>query len=43
VLYTLPVLVIIVIPFYLIFLGARALFRKFRKPKVKPAQPGDQK
>lgn len=38
VLYTLPVLVMIGIPFYLVFLGVRALFRKFRKPKVKPIQ-----
>lgn len=43
VLYTLPVLVIIGLPFYLVFLGARALFRKFRKPKVKPTQAEDQK
>lgn len=36
VLFTLPALIMIGIPFYLFFLGARALFRKFRKPKVKP-------
>jgi hypothetical protein len=30
------VLLLIALPFYLVFLGARALFRKLRKPKVKP-------
>lgn len=38
VLYTLPVLIVIGIPLYLVFLGVRALFRKLRKPKVKPAE-----
>ena len=36
VLFTLPALILIGIPFYLVFLGLRAIFRKFRKPKVKP-------
>lgn len=36
VLFTAPALIMIGIPFYLAFLGVRALFRKFRKPKVKP-------
>ncbi len=43
VLYTLPVLIVIGIPLYLVFLGARALFRKLRKPKVKPAETEDPK
>jgi hypothetical protein len=38
VLYTLPVLIAVGIPLYLVFLGVRALFRRFRKPKVKPVQ-----
>jgi hypothetical protein len=38
VLYTLPVLIVVGIPLYLVFLGVRALFRRFRKPKVKPVQ-----
>ncbi len=33
-LFTLPALIMIAIPFYLIFLGVRAIFRRFRKPKV---------
>jgi hypothetical protein len=32
------VLLLIALPFYLVFLGVRALFRKFRKPKIKPEQ-----
>lgn len=39
IIYTLPVLVIIAIPFYLAFLGARAVFRRMRGPKVKKEQP----
>jgi hypothetical protein len=39
VIYTLPVLIIIGIPLYLIFIGARALFRKMRRNKVKQDQP----
>ena len=35
-LFTLPALIMIAIPFYLIFLGVRAVFRRFRKPKIKP-------
>jgi len=38
VIYTLPVLVIVFIPFYLMFLGARAVFRKLRGKKVKKEQ-----
>ena len=38
VIYTLPVLITIGIPLYLIFLGARALFRKMRGNKVKKEQ-----
>ena len=38
-LYTLPVLVTIGIPLYLFFLLVRWIFRKVRKPKVKPEQP----
>jgi uncharacterized lipoprotein YehR (DUF1307 family) len=34
VLYTLPALILIAIPLYLIFIGGRALFRRFRKPKA---------
>jgi hypothetical protein len=36
VLLVLPALILIAIPFYLVFLGLRALVRKFRKPKAKP-------
>lgn len=45
ILYTLPVLVTIGIPFYLAFLGARALFRKMRgnKKKVEPQQTEEKK
>lgn len=45
VIYTLPVLVTIGIPFYLVFLGARALFRKMRgnKKKVEPQVKNDEK
>ena len=39
VIYTLPVWIIIGIPLYLVFLGARALFRKMRGNKVKKEQP----
>lgn len=35
VIYILPVLILIAIPFYLMFLGVRALFRKMRGKKVK--------
>ena len=38
-LYTLPVLITIGIPLYLFFLLVRWIFRKVRKPKVKPEQP----
>ena len=31
---TLPALILIAIPLYLIFIGGRALYRRFRKPKV---------
>jgi len=34
-LYNLWVLLLIGLPIYLVFLGARALFRRVRKPKVK--------
>ena len=34
ILYTLPALILIAIPLYLIFIGGRALFRRFRKPKA---------
>lgn len=36
VLLLLPALILIAIPAYLLFLGIRALIRKFRKPKIKP-------
>ena len=39
VLYTLPVLIMIGIPFYLVFIGARALFRKMRGTKPTQVQP----
>jgi hypothetical protein len=39
VIYTLPVWIIIGIPLYLVFLGARALFRKIRGNKPKKEQP----
>ncbi|MBL8062935.1 MAG: DUF4349 domain-containing protein [Anaerolineales bacterium] len=44
-LYTLPVLVTIGIPFYLVFIGVRALFRKMRgnKKKVEPQQTEEKK
>ena len=44
-LYTLPVLVTIGIPFYLVFIGARALFRKMRgnKKKAEPQQTEEKK
>jgi len=35
VLYNLPALILIGIPLYLVFLGGRALFRRFRKPAEK--------
>jgi len=38
-LYLLPALILIGIPFYLIFLGIRAIVRKLRKPKVKLPVP----
>jgi Domain of unknown function (DUF4349) len=34
VLYILPALILIAIPLYIAFIGGRALFRKFRKPKA---------
>jgi len=34
ILYTLPALILIGIPLYLIFIGGRSLFRRFRKPKA---------
>lgn len=43
VIYTLPVLVTIGIPFYLVFLGARALFRKMRGNKKKVETGGEEK
>jgi len=39
VLYTLPVLITIGIPFYLLFLLVRFIIRKTRKPKVKAEEP----
>jgi len=36
VLFTLPALILIGIPLYLVFLGLRAIIRKFRKTKIKP-------
>jgi len=39
VLLILPALVLIAIPLYLIFLGLRAVFRRVRKPKVRPPAP----
>ena len=39
VIYILPVLIIIGIPFYLVFIGVRALFRKMRGNKPKKEQP----
>jgi len=43
VLYTLPVLITIGIPLYLIFIGLRALFRKMRGNKqTEPMQPAEQ-
>jgi hypothetical protein len=39
VIYTLPVLILIGIPLYLVFIGVRALFRKMRGNKVKKEQP----
>jgi hypothetical protein len=39
VIYILPVLITIGIPLYLIFIGARAIFRKMRGNKVKKEQP----
>jgi hypothetical protein len=39
VIYTLPVWIMIGIPLYLIFIGARALFRKMRGNKVKKEEP----
>lgn len=37
VLLVLPSLILIGIPVYLVFLGVRALVRKFRRPRIKPA------
>ncbi len=39
VIYTLPVWIVIGIPLYLVFIGARKLFRKMRGNKVKKEQP----
>ena len=39
VIYILPVLILIAIPFYLVFIGVRALFRMMRRNKVKKEQP----
>ncbi|MGE5250645.1 MAG: DUF4349 domain-containing protein [Bacteroidota bacterium] len=39
VLLVLPALVLIAIPVYLVFLGLRALVRRFRKPKLRPQAP----
>ena len=39
VIYTLPVWIIIGVPLYLVFIGARALFRKLRGNKAKKEQP----
>jgi hypothetical protein len=39
VIYILPVLIIIAIPFYLVFIGLRALFRMMRGNKSKKEQP----
>ena len=41
VIYILPVLILIAIPFYLMFLGVRAIFRKMRGKSVKKQQPQD--
>ena len=38
VIYNLPVLIVIAIPFYLVFLGVRAIFRKMRGRKAKKAE-----
>jgi len=45
VIFTLPVLIVIGIPLYLVFIGARALFRKMRGNQVKkePAQEAEKK
>jgi hypothetical protein len=37
-LYTLPVLITVAIPLFLIFLLGRWVFRKLRKPKAKPVE-----
>jgi len=42
VLYNLPALILIAIPLYAIFVGGRALFRRFRKPKTVVAVKEDQ-
>jgi hypothetical protein len=42
VIYTLPVLIIIGIPLYLVFIGIRALFRKMRGSKQKKEQPQEE-
>jgi len=39
VIYILPVLIIIAIPFYLVFIGMRAIFRRMRGNKPKKEQP----
>jgi hypothetical protein len=39
VIYILPVLIVIAIPFYLVFIGARAIFRRMRGSKTKKEQP----
>ncbi|MCC7117087.1 MAG: DUF4349 domain-containing protein [Anaerolineales bacterium] len=36
---TLPKLIVISIPLYLVFLGLRVVYRKLRRNKVKPAEP----
>jgi hypothetical protein len=39
VIYILPVLIVIAIPFYLVFIGVRAIFRRMRGNKPKKEQP----
>ena len=39
VLYTLPALILIAIPLYLIYLGGRSIYRRVHKPKVNVEEP----
>jgi hypothetical protein len=43
VIFTLPSLILLAIPLYLVFLGGRALYRRFAKSKAKTEEPVQEK